>query len=58
MQKQQRSLKKMLSNTSRNKGNQTMKFGLLIEKTVRNIFLLKSCCKLGWETSSRHLFDF
>ena len=45
---QQRSLKKkMLSNTSRNKGNQTMKFGLPIEKTVRNIFLLKSCCKLG-----------
>ena len=29
----------ILTNTSRNKGNQAMKFGQLIEHNMRNIFL-------------------
>ena len=33
--------------------NQTMKFGQLIECTMRNIFLEKSFTKCGGETSSR-----
>ena len=35
------------------KGNQTMKFGLLIEYNMRNIFLNKSCTKFGGETTPR-----
>ena len=35
----------ILPNISRSKGNQTMKFGQLIEYNVRNIFLYKSCRK-------------
>ena len=38
---------------SRSKGNQTMKFGQLIEYNMRNIFLEKSYTKYGGETSSR-----
>ena len=38
------------------KGNQTIKFGQLIEHYVRNIFLEKSCTKCGGETSLRSLF--
>ena len=37
----------MLPNISRSKGNQTIKFGQLIEYNMRNIFLEKSyteCC--------------
>ena len=40
-------------NISRSKGNQTMKFGRLIESNMRNIFLEKSCTKCGGETSPR-----
>ena len=32
----------ILSNISRSKGNQTMKFGKLIEWNIRNIFLKRS----------------
>ena len=41
----------ILSSISRNKSNQTMKFGQLIEYFKRNIFLQKSCRKWGRETS-------
>ena len=40
------------------KGNQTMKFGQLIEYNMKNIFLQKLCGKWGRETSSRTLFIF
>ena len=43
----------MLSNISRNKGNQTMKFGQMIEYNMKNIFLQKSYTKCGGETSRR-----
>ena len=41
----------ILPNISRSKGNQTMKFGQLIEYNMRNIFLEKSYTKCGGETS-------
>ena len=37
----------ILPNISRSKGNQTMKFGQLIEYNMRNIFLEKSYTKYG-----------
>ena len=40
----------MLSNISRSKGNQTMKFGQFIECNMRNIFPEKSYTKCGRET--------
>ena len=40
-------------NTVRSKGNQTMKFGQLIECNMRNIFLEKSYAKCGGETILR-----
>ena len=43
----------ILSNLSRSKGNQTMKFGPLIECNMRNIFLEKSYIKCDGETSPR-----
>ena len=43
----------ILSNISRSKDNQTMKFGKLIEYNMRNIFLEKSYTKCGEGTSSR-----
>ena len=43
----------VLSNISSNKGNQTMKFGQLIECKMQNIFLEKSYTKYGGETSPR-----
>ena len=33
----------ILTNISRSRGNQTMKFGQLIADNMRNIFLEKSC---------------
>ena len=48
----------ILPNISQNKGNQTMKFGQLIEYIKSNIFLQKLCGKWGRETSSRLLFIF
>ena len=41
-----------MPNISRSKGNQTMKFGQLIEYNMRNIFQ-KSYTKCGGETSPR-----
>ena len=43
----------ILPNISRNKDNQTMKFGQLIEYNMRNIFLEKSFTKCGGETLTR-----
>ena len=40
-------------NMSRSKDNQAMKFGQLIECSMRNIFLEKSYAKCGGETSPR-----
>ena len=48
----------ILPNNSTSKGNQTVKFGQLIEYSVSNIFLQKQCRKGGKETSSRPLFSF
>ena len=48
----------ILPNISRNKGNQTTKFGQLIEHNLRNIFLRKLCRKCGRKTNSRRLFAF
>ena len=48
----------ILPNISRNKGNQTTKFGQLIEHNLRNIFLRKLCRKCGRKTNSRRLFGF
>ena len=43
----------ILPNISRSKGNQTKKFGQLIECNMRNIFLEKSYTKYGGKTSAR-----
>ena len=43
----------ILPNISRSKGNQTMKFGQLIEHNMRNIFLEKSYTKYRGETIPR-----
>ena len=43
----------ILPNISRSKGNQTMKFGQLIECNMRNIFLEKSFTNCVGETSPR-----
>ena len=43
----------ILPNISRSKGNQTMKFGQLIECNMRDIFLEKSYTKCDEETISR-----
>ena len=47
----------MSPNISRSKGNQTVKFGQLIECNMRNIFLEKSCTKCGGETSPRRFSE-
>ena len=38
---------------SRSKGNQTMKFGQLIEYNIKKMFLEKSYMKCGGETSPK-----
>ena len=43
----------VLTNISRSKGNQAMKFGQLIEYNMRNIFLEKSHTKCDGETIPR-----
>ena len=43
----------ILPNISRSKGNQTTKFGQLIEYDMRSIFLEKSFTKCGGETIPR-----
>ena len=47
-----------LPNIAWSKGNQTAKFGQLIEYSKRNIFLQKSCWKWGRKTSCRPLYFF
>ena len=46
----------ILFNIPRSKGNQTMKFGQLIEYSIRNIFLEKSYTKYGGEASPRPFY--
>ena len=48
----------ILLNISLSKGNQTMKYGQLIEYNMRNTFLQKLCRKWGKETSSKPLLFF
>ena len=43
----------ILCNISRSKGNQTVKFGQLIEYNMRNILLKKSYTKCGGKTNPR-----
>ena len=43
----------ILPNTSKSKGNHTMKFGQLIKCNIRNIFLEKSATTWVGETSPR-----
>ena len=42
----------ILPNISRSKGNQTMKFGLLIEYNMKNIFLKRIIRKMWWRNYS------
>ena len=44
----------VLPSISRNKGNQTIKFGQLIGYNTSNIFLEKSYTKFGGKTFPRH----
>ena len=46
----------ILLNISRSKGNQTVKFGQLIEYNIRNIFVEKSYTKCAGENIPRPLF--
>ena len=46
----------ILPNISRSKGNQTLKFGQLIEYNMRNIFGEKSYTKFGEQASSRPFY--
>ena len=46
----------ILPNISRNKGNQTSKFGQLIEYNTRNIFLKQWCTKFDGETIPEPFF--
>ena len=43
----------ILTNISRSKGNQVIKFGQLIEYNIRNIFLEKLYTKCGGDTIPR-----
>ena len=47
----------ILPNISRNKGNNKMKFGQLIEFNMRKISLEKSYTKCGGETSPRRFSE-
>ena len=44
----------ILSNISRIKGNQVMKFDQLLEYNIRNIFVERSHAKCAGETISKH----
>ena len=46
----------ILPNISSSKGNQTMKFGQLIEYSMRNILYENSCTKPGGESFPRPFF--
>ena len=50
---QQKILIHILSDISKSKGNQTMKFGQLIDYNIRNIFLENSYKKCSGEISPR-----
>ena len=45
-----------MPNISRNKGNQTMKFGQLIKYNMSNIILEKAYIKCGAKTSPRPFY--
>ena len=47
----------IMSNISRSKGNQGIKFGQLIEYNMRNSFVEKSYTKCGGESIPRFLFE-
>ena len=47
-----------LPNAPRSKGNQAMKFGQLVEYSVKNIFLQKPCKKWDTETGTKTVFVF
>ena len=47
----------ILSNITQSKGNQTMKFGQLIEYNKINIFLQKLCAKWSQETISSYFLN-
>ena len=47
----------ILSNISRNKDGQTMKFGSLIDYNIRKIFLEQSYTKWGREASPRPFYE-
>ena len=53
---QQTTAMHILTNISRSKGNQTIKFGQLIEYNMKNIFLQKSYKKWWWRNYSQTLF--
>ena len=46
----------ILLHIAKSKGNQTMKFGQLIEYKMRNIFIEKSYIKCGQEASTRQFY--
>ena len=46
----------ILPNLSRSRGNQTMKFGQLIEYSMKNIFFEKSNTKYGGEAGPRPFY--
>ena len=46
----------ILSSISRNKANQTMKFGQLLECNMKNIFLEKLKIKCGGQLFPDHIF--
>ena len=46
----------IMPNISRSKGNQTMKFGQLIESNMRNIFFEKTYTKCRREASLRPFY--
>ena len=47
----------ILPDNSLSKGNQTMKFGLLVKDNLINIFLEKTCTKCDAETNSRQCVE-
>ena len=47
----------ILSNISRSKGNQTIKFGQLVECKMRNVILERSYTKCGGEASPRPFIE-
>ena len=47
----------ILPDNSLSKGNQTMKFGLLVKDNLINIFLEKTCTKCNAETNSRQCVE-